>query len=60
MSDVGQSWDSLKEEMIRRGHDDAKWREGKTAVYVFIICLKCVVFTQTFYNFFIYLYVVAD
>ena len=35
MSDVGQSWDSLKEEMIRRGHDDAKWREGKTAVYVF-------------------------
>ena len=35
MSTVGQSWDSLKEEMIRRGHDDAKWREGKTAVYVF-------------------------
>ena len=31
----GQAWDSLKQEMIRRGGEDAKWRDGKTAVYVF-------------------------
>lgn len=31
----GTEWDSLKQEMIERGSGDAKWREGKTAVYVF-------------------------
>ena len=31
----GTDWPSLKREMIERGSDDAKWREGKTAVYVF-------------------------
>ena len=31
----GQNWDDLKKEMLRRGEKDAKWREGKTAVYVF-------------------------
>ena len=31
----GSNWDDLKQEMIKRGAGDAKWREGKTAVYVF-------------------------
>ena len=31
----GQAWPELKSEMINRGSGDAKWREGKTAVYVF-------------------------
>jgi len=31
----GDSWNNLKQEMLARGSDDAKWREGKTAVYVF-------------------------
>jgi len=31
----GQDWSVLKTEMINRGGSDAKWREGKTAVYVF-------------------------
>ncbi len=31
----GRQWDELKKEMIARGGDDAKWRDGKTAVYVF-------------------------
>jgi glutamate/tyrosine decarboxylase-like PLP-dependent enzyme len=35
MPDTGTDWDSLRAEMITRGCDDAKWREGKTAVYVF-------------------------
>ena len=35
MPDKGTSWDDLAPEMIRRGSGDAKWREGKTAVYVF-------------------------
>ena len=35
MPDTGTDWDSLKTEMINRGGNDAKWREGKTAVYVF-------------------------
>ncbi len=32
---TGTPWDELKEEMINRGTGDAKWRDGKTAVYVF-------------------------
>lgn len=35
MPDKGSSWDNLAAEMINRGSGDAKWREGKTAVYVF-------------------------
>ena len=35
MPDTGTDWDSLRAEMIIRGGNDAKWREGKTAVYVF-------------------------
>lgn len=31
----GTSWDKLKTEMETRGSHDVKWREGKTAVYVF-------------------------
>lgn len=31
----GSDWDHLKQEMIDRGGDDAKWRDGRTAVYVF-------------------------
>ena len=35
MATDGRDWSSLKREMIERGGSDAKWREGKTAVYVF-------------------------
>ena len=35
MPETGSEWDLLKEEMINRGAGDAKWRDGKTAVYVF-------------------------
>tara|TARA_R110002072_G_scaffold59158_1_gene150685 strand:+ start:24279 stop:25523 length:1245 start_codon:yes stop_codon:yes gene_type:complete len=35
MPKQGQEWPGLKEEMITRGAGDAKWRDGKTAVYVF-------------------------
>jgi len=35
MPEKGQEWSELKAEMITRGGGDAKWREGKTAVYVF-------------------------
>ena len=35
MPDTGTDWDSLRTEMINRRGGDAKWREGKTAVYVF-------------------------
>jgi glutamate/tyrosine decarboxylase-like PLP-dependent enzyme len=31
----GTDWAELKRDMIARGAGDAKWREGKTAVYVF-------------------------
>ncbi|QYJ00387.1 aminotransferase class V-fold PLP-dependent enzyme [Thalassovita mediterranea] len=32
---TGTSWTELKSEMSARGAGDAKWRDGKTAVYVF-------------------------
>ncbi len=32
---TGKSWDIVKAELIERGGSDAKWRDGKTAVYVF-------------------------
>jgi len=35
MPERGTDWPVLKKEMIERGANDAKWREGKTAVYVF-------------------------
>ncbi len=35
MPQTGRDWPSLEAEMIERGRGDAKWREGKTAVYVF-------------------------
>jgi len=35
MPEQGSPWETLKPEMIERGSGDAKWRDGKTAVYVF-------------------------
>ncbi|TNF84249.1 MAG: aspartate aminotransferase family protein [Gammaproteobacteria bacterium] len=35
MPNDGRDWASLKAEMVERGSGDAKWRDGKTAVYVF-------------------------
>ena len=35
MPEKGQNWADLKSEMLGRGEKDAKWRDGKTAVYVF-------------------------
>ncbi|MFP6816416.1 MAG: aminotransferase class V-fold PLP-dependent enzyme, partial [Pseudomonadales bacterium] len=35
MPERGTDWPGLKQTMIERGAGDAKWREGKTAVYVF-------------------------
>jgi len=35
LPEKGKSWDDVKENMIARGGGDAKWRDGKTAVYVF-------------------------
>jgi glutamate/tyrosine decarboxylase-like PLP-dependent enzyme len=35
MNEQGRAWPELKAEMIERGAKDARWREGRTAVYVF-------------------------
>jgi sphinganine-1-phosphate aldolase len=35
MPTKGTDWESLKREMQTRGQNDVKWRDGKTAVYVF-------------------------
>ncbi len=35
MPKQGRQWPELKDEMLARGAGDAKWRDGKTAVYVF-------------------------
>ncbi len=35
MPQKSRDWSELKQEMIERGGGDAKWRDGKTAVYVF-------------------------
>jgi glutamate/tyrosine decarboxylase-like PLP-dependent enzyme len=35
MPTKGTDWESLKREMRTRGQNDVKWRDGKTAVYVF-------------------------
>lgn len=35
MPETGSPWDALRQQMIDRGSGDAKWRDGRTAVYVF-------------------------
>ncbi|MBI1262700.1 MAG: aminotransferase class V-fold PLP-dependent enzyme [Rhizobiales bacterium] len=35
MPSKGTDWDTLKAEMLSRASHDVKWRDGKTAVYVF-------------------------
>lgn len=35
MPQKGRHWADVKAELLDRGSDDVKWREGKTAVYVF-------------------------
>lgn len=35
MPEHGRDWDDIHTEMMTRGGGDAKWRDGKTAVYVF-------------------------
>jgi sphinganine-1-phosphate aldolase len=35
MPETGRPWAEVKAELIARGDDDANWRDGKTAVYVF-------------------------
>ncbi|HEX7776274.1 MAG TPA: pyridoxal-dependent decarboxylase [Parvibaculum sp.] len=35
LPETGTDWESLKREMGKRAAHDVKWREGKTAVYVF-------------------------
>ena len=32
---TGRPWEDVREDMLNRGTGDAKWRDGKTAVYVF-------------------------
>lgn len=35
LPEQGRDWDELKTDMLARGENDAKWRDGRTAVYVF-------------------------
>ncbi len=35
MPEQGRSWSEIEPEMMQRGSGDAKWRDGRTAVYVF-------------------------
>lgn len=35
MPEQGRAWDDVKADMMDRGGSDAKWRDGRTAVYVF-------------------------
>ncbi|NQY15656.1 MAG: aspartate aminotransferase family protein, partial [Henriciella sp.] len=35
MPEQGRPWADIKTEMDARGANDAKWRDGRTAVYVF-------------------------
>ena len=35
MPKMGRPWDDIKTDLLDRGSGDAKWRDGKTAVYVF-------------------------
>ncbi len=35
MPEKGQDWPAIRKRLSERGAEDAKWRDGKTAVYVF-------------------------
>ncbi len=35
MPETGRAWEVVRDEMIERGAGDARWRDGRTAVYVF-------------------------
>lgn len=35
MPETGRPWGAVKSDLIERGANDAKWRDGRTAVYVF-------------------------
>ena len=35
MLEQGRPWEDIQKEMQARGASDAKWRDGRTAVYVF-------------------------
>ena len=35
LPETGRAWDDIHQDMMNRGSGDAKWRDGKTAVYVF-------------------------
>lgn len=35
MPEQGRPWDEIRDDMHARGSGDAKWRDGRTAVYVF-------------------------
>ena len=35
MPETGRAWPEIEQDMIARGAGDAKWRDGRTAVYVF-------------------------
>ncbi|MCH9750973.1 MAG: aspartate aminotransferase family protein [Alphaproteobacteria bacterium] len=35
MPEQGRAWQDIQSDMIKRGAGDAKWRDGRTAVYVF-------------------------
>jgi len=35
MAEQGRAWNDVREDMQARGAGDAKWRDGRTAVYVF-------------------------
>ena len=35
MPEQGRAWADVKDDLITRGANDAKWRDGRTAVYVF-------------------------
>ncbi len=35
LPETGTAWPELRDQMVERGAGDAKWRDGRTAVYVF-------------------------
>ena len=35
MPETGRDWSEIEADMLARGAGDAKWRDGRTAVYVF-------------------------
>ena len=34
MPETGRDWSEIEADMLARGAGDAKWRDGRTAVYV--------------------------